>query len=61
MAANNRFLSPEDLIRKGMGVKKNTEKGLQAFGMRIRKNLDQGQKDLASGKVGRYGYINPIR
>ena len=46
----------------GVGeVKKKTEKGLQSVGSNFSKNIEQGQKDLLSGKVGRYDYINPLK
>ncbi len=38
-----------------------TERGLQEVGRNIRKNVDQGQKDLKSGKNAEYAAINPLK
>lgn len=41
--------------------KKQAEGALQAIGGQIRKNVDQGQVDLKSGKIGRNDFINPLK
>lgn len=40
--------------------KSRVESGLQEVGRNLRRNQDQGQADLKSGKIGRYDTINPI-
>jgi hypothetical protein len=51
----------QNFIQRISGAKKKAEGNLEAFGARIRKNIDQGQVDLKSGKIGRYDYINPFK
>lgn len=42
-------------------AKHEAEDKLQGIGRRIRRNVEQGQADLKSGKVGRNQYINPLK
>lgn len=42
-------------------TKRTLESSLQRMGKKIRQNIQQGQKDLQSGKIGRNDYINPLK
>lgn len=50
-------MNPLDIISGISRRKRTAEAALQAFGRKIRKNIDQGQKDYQAGKIG-YGSIN---
>lgn len=50
-----------DLISGVVEVKADTERGLQEVGRNLKRNVDQGQADLKSGKIGRYDTINPVK
>jgi len=44
-----------------LSKKKGAEEYLQGVGRKIRKNVDQGQKDFQSGKNKYYGSVNPLK
>lgn len=48
-------------VQQVLAAKKNAEQRMQAFGGRIRNNIEQGQADLQSGKAQYYGAINPFK
>lgn len=51
----------ESFIKRAINTKKNAEKSLQGFGARVRKNVEQGQRDFETGKMPYYGSINPFK
>jgi len=51
----------KNFIERVMSAKMDAEHGLQGIGKRMRKNVEQGQKDLREGKMKHYGTINPFK
>lgn len=48
MAANNRYMDPFSLIKKGMGIKSSAEKGLQNFGKSLKDGYLKRKKEWES-------------
>lgn len=53
--------SKDNFIQRAIRLKTGTEKGLQAVGGQIRRNVVQGEQDFKSGKMQYYGSINPFK
>lgn len=53
--------SKDNFIQKIVNAKTGAERGLQAVGGQIRKNVQQGQDNLMSGRAKYYGSINPLK
>lgn len=51
----------DNFISRAVKAKTGVEKGLQAVGGQIRKNIGQGQRNLTSGQGQYYGAINPLK
>lgn len=51
----------ENFISKLTGTKARVESGLRSVGKNISANVEQGQKDLNSGKAKYYASINPLK
>jgi hypothetical protein len=51
----------ENFVQKVVATKNKIGKGLESVGSNIRKNVDQGQADLQSGKSKYYASINPLK